>query len=566
MRNYKKITGFVLAVFLTTALSAQTDIEPEVISYFGGNGDDFGSSRNSWLDVLADGGWVMGGSSSSANYWTSENALFPTRPGLFAMTLTRFDAGGMPVYSTFFGGSSVDSFNSLSTLGDSVIIGGYTQSADYPTTEGSYEMEYPGMQSGVLSCLDTQGGLAWSTYFGGIGISRVIGVNVSTENAIFITGSTQDTTLATPGVHMEDFPDNQQASAYIARFDSNGGLVWCTYYDRGVGALSSSPDGSRIYIYGSTGSDLPAGTGTHQDSFGGGVLDAILSCFDAETGQLLWRTLFGGEADELIGNIDVGEDGRIFISGTVLSASGITTIGVHQEDLAGDYDGFLACFDPNGQQLWGTYFGGQGGETAPGVKVGASSAYITGRTDSPDGIAFGNPMEPSFSGSQGSYLASFDLLSGSLQYSTYLTSALSGNCNPSAVNALVDGKLLVAGTTAGSCLGSSTVNAWQPNYGGGDFDVWYAIYTENTLSAAGSTPKNDLHAFPIPAGEVLTIQGNHLEPNAAFVVYDLLGRQVMKGNLGISPTQLAVGHLPAGSYFLHLLGAENRQVTKFIKE
>lgn len=568
MKLRKQIIALLAAALLCGSLLGQTDIELVTASYFGGFGDDFlGDSRTVNVSPLSNGGWVQGGSTTSFNFWTSGNALIPTRPGPISMTVTRFDGDGNPNYSTFLGGSSLDNFSSLGLLGDSVVVGGSTQSSDYPVSAGAHETNYPGVPSGVVTCLNPQGGLAWSTYFGGgAGPSVVSGVHVSTQKAIFITGNTHDPELATVGVHMETFPPGQTASAYIARFNSYGDLEWCTYYDRGAFALSSSPDGSRIYTYASISNENPTGPGSHQEEYGGGLSDAFLACFDAETGMLIWETFFGGEGEEWIGGVEVAEDGLIYITGTTWSAEGISTPGAHQEARAGDTDAFLACFEPNGQLLWGTYFGGEGLESSNLPKLRASSLYLAGGTNSPEGITQGNPVEPNMLGTSSSYLTKWNRMDGTLEWATYIGSTPGGACSSAAVEVLADGKLLLTGSASGTCPGFITDDAWQTSFGGGELDIWYAIYSESTLSTANSTSESGLRAFPNPVRDVLTIVRSGLQANDAYTLFEISGRVVMQGILSGPQAQVSVGHLPAGIYLLRVDGREEVSTLKIVKE
>ena len=567
MKLKKQLIALLATALLCSGLSGQTDIELVTASYFGGVGTDSYKSSTRSTVGMGNGGWFMGCLTSSFDYWTSTDALIANRPGPVSMGITQFDQNGVPVYSTFLGGSNFDNFFSLDLLGDSILIAGVSESADYPISQGAHMDIYPGVVSGVLTCLDPEGGLAWSTYFGGAGgPSAITGVHVSSEKAIFIAGDTHDPDMATQGAHMDAFPPNQTSAAFLTRFDHNGSLEWCTYYDRETFTLSSSPDGSRIYTYGSTTNENPTSPGSHQDTYGGGLSDAFLACFDAETGMLIWETFFGGEGEEWIGGIEVAGDGLIYITGTTWSAEGISTPGTHQEVRAGDTNAFLACFEPDGQLLWGTYFGGEGFESSNLPKLRANSLYLAGGTNSPEGITQGNPVEPNMLGTSSSYLTKWNRMDGTLEWATYIGSTPAGNCSSAAVELLADGKLLLTGAASGTCPGFITDDAWQTSFGGGDFDIWYAIYSEGTLSTANSTAESGLRAFPNPARDVLTIARSGLQANDAYTLFDISGRAVMQGILSGPQAQVSVGHLPAGIFLLRVDGREEVSTLKIVKE
>ena len=568
MRYKKQLIASLAAALLCGGLSAQTDIELITASYFGGFGDEaIGSFDGRTSGVFQNGDVIVCGNSSSFDYWTSADALMPSRPGPAGIVTTRFNQDGIPVYSSFLGGSGIDSFTSMAMLNDSAVIAGNSGSADYPVTADAHEAEFPGNFTGVLTCLSPDGALAWSTYLGNQGYeAQTRGVHVSSEKAIYLSGASNDPNLATPGVHMDVLPFDEELSPYIARFDTEGALVWCTYYDRRVSRINSSPDGSLIYVFGQVPEGPDIGFDTHQQVYGGGASDAFLACFEAETGTLVWETYYGGEGEESIGGIEVAGDGLIYITGTTWPAEGISTPGTHQEVRAGDTDAFLACFEPDGQLLWGTYFGGEGFESSNLPKLKANSLYLAGGTNSPEGITFGNPVEPNMLGASSSYLTKWNRLDGTLEWATYIGSTPAGNCSSAAVELLSDGKLLLTGAASGNCPGFITADAWQTSFGGGDFDIWYAIYSESTLSTANSSLESGLRAFPNPVRDVLTIVRSGLQANDAYTVHDISGRVVMQGILSGPQAQLTVGHLSAGIYLLRVDGPEKVSTLKIVKE
>ncbi len=563
-----RIIGLAAAALFCGSLTAQTDVELIIASYFGGSGAEGGGERRVTATVpSADGGWTMGSTTSSFDYWVSDDALIANRPGPFAIALTRFDQNGTPIYSTFLGGSGQDTFTSLAGLGDSLIVAGSTSSADYPITEGAHDSVFPGDATGFLTCVDPEGGLVWSTYFGrDASANATKGVHVSADDFVYLTGITDDNTLGTPGVHMEVYPEEFFFGPYLARFDRNGNLDWCTYYARVIEGTGTSPDGTKIYAYSSTGDQGAISTPAHQPEFGGGESDAFLSCFDAETGTLLWETYYGGEGDDWIGGISVADDGLIYIAGITWSASAISTEGVHQMERSGDADAFLACFDSEGQQVWGTYFGGEGFETGNIPRIRGGAVYLAGFTNSQEGIAAGNPVEAVLLGPSSNYLSKFNRTTGTLEWATYIGSTQSGNCRFATAELLADERLLLTGSAAGACTEFITQDAWQPTYGGGNFDWWYAVYSENTVSTSVHMRHHGFSLFPNPTADAVTLKSQNVQEDGIFILHDISGRAVLQGTFRGSGTQIRTGHLPAGLYLLRAESAQGSAVIKLVKE
>jgi hypothetical protein len=136
-------------------------------TYIGGNGGEWGSSI-----ALDDAGnaYVTGETHSNE---------FPTTPGAYDTTLdqgyddmfvTKLSANGSSlVYSTFIGGDAGGDFAygiALDPVGNAYVTG-YTTSADFPTTPGTFDVSYDGNFDAVFATLSADGSsLLYGTYLG----------------------------------------------------------------------------------------------------------------------------------------------------------------------------------------------------------------------------------------------------------------------------------------------------------------------------------------------------------------------------------------------------------------
>ncbi len=75
-------------------------------------------------------------------------------------------------------------------------------------------------------------------------------------------------------------------------------------------------------------------------------------------GNIVWGTYFGGLSDDKINAIDIDNNNNIYIIGSTLSNINIATVGAFQENLAGSSDAFISKFTAAGTLVWSTYFGG----------------------------------------------------------------------------------------------------------------------------------------------------------------------------------------------------------------
>jgi hypothetical protein len=270
----------------------------------------------------------------------------------------------------------------------------------------------------------------------------------------------------------------------IADYDSSKKLVidpeieWGTYYGgSGTDGLSSVTTDAlgNVYACGITyGSDFLASGGFQNSNpaLMGGIAAAYLVKFDSE-GDRVWATYYSGGG--FTGAISVAVDSRqnVYMTGFTLDL-GLSFNGF-QNSYNGGTDAYLVKFNPAGERLWATYFGGSDGEVSRTVAIdNQDNVYITGRTFSSDlPVVNGYQETPGervgLSGD--AFLAKFNP-SGDLIWSTYYGSsegkfAFYVTCDH-LDNVFITGKTASA---AGIFL-----DGHQSEYGGGQSDAFLAKY------------------------------------------------------------------------------------------
>jgi Leucine-rich repeat (LRR) protein len=83
--------------------------------------------------------------------------------------------------------------------------------------------------------------------------------------------------------------------------------------------------------------------------------------------------------------------------------------------------------------------------------------------------------------------------------------------------------------------------------------------TLSNIVSVTFTANQKLQVFPNPAKDKLTIMG---EVNSAYVIFDALGRAILRGTLSDNQTDINVAHLPSGMYFIKVKDAS----VKFFKQ
>src|SRR5690606_12766226 len=158
---------------------------------------------------------------------------------------------------------------------------------------------FGGEQDGFIAKFDMDGNLLWSTFYGGDGVDYIHDVVVTTETDVVIYGYSESTTdIASENAYQSEYAG--QGDAFIARFSPTGERIWSTYY-------------------------------------GGPSLE-----------------LSGGS---VVKGLTIDENDHIYIRVDSESAEGISTPGAHKELLEYSSSNVLAQFSPDGELIWGTYFG-----------------------------------------------------------------------------------------------------------------------------------------------------------------------------------------------------------------
>lgn len=326
-------------------------------------------------------------------------------------------------WSTYYGGTMDENMNMGSIDGDptgNVYVSGFTNSTNNIATTGSHQATYTGLNDGFLSKFNTNGTLAWSTYYGGTGQDYGMGVVYDVTASVFLVGYSNSTSgIATTGSYQPALSGS--TDAFIAKFDSSGVRQWASYFggssaDQGL-AVALDISGN-AYLTGYTSSTTNIATaGSHQITRGGGQ-DAFLAKFSS-LGILVWSTYYGGSAADNGLALSTDSFNNIYLGGYTRSIADIATTGAYQVVFNGLDDGFVAKFDSSGVRQWGTYFGGNNNEKVYAIcNDGAGHFYISGYTYSTNGVATAGSHQSALAGVEDGFVGKFGI-SGNLIWATY---------------------------------------------------------------------------------------------------------------------------------------------------
>jgi RHS repeat-associated protein len=313
------------------------------------------------------------------------------------------------LYSTYLGGSAGDIAFAvrLDANGNAYVIG-QTVSPNFPTTPGAFQTAAGGNGDAFVSKFDATGKIVYSTYFGGNGQDIAFGGAVDSAGNTYIAGSTTSTNLVTTAGAPRAAYGGGGSDGFVAKLNPTGtALVYSTYlggsgYDA-ANAIGIDLSGN-AYVTGVTAStDFPATAGAYRATFNGGAVDGFVVKLSPTGTSLVYATYLGGSGADTGNSIAVDASGSAFITGQTNSSNFPTTPGAFQTAFGGGTanggDAFESQLNPAGSALvYSTYIGGSGDDSGgsialslagvPHVLVISNSANFPGQATASSAIAF----------------------------------------------------------------------------------------------------------------------------------------------------------------------------------
>lgn len=362
-------------------------------TYLGGSGPDEGRA----IAIDADG----------SVYVTGDNVggEFPITVGAFQTTVgplddpifvTKFDATGSLVYSTYLGGSF--SFGSMGdsayaiavdTVGNVTVVGS-TGLSTFPTTPGAFQTTYGGgpLDAFITKLNATGSALLYSTYLGTPDRDLATGIALDPSGNAYVAATTEGTADISSDILVVKLNPSGSALVYDAVFGGSG-------IDSSTAIVVDAA--GNVYVAGSTfSSDFPTTPNAFQPTSGGGCSitadscgDAFVSKINAAGNTLLYSTYLGGSGGERGNSIALDTAGNIYVTGgTNSSASRLRPFPISFEAVqtiygGGLFDAFVVKLNASGSLAYSTFLGGNEEERGTSLVLDASNnAYVTGFTRS----------------------------------------------------------------------------------------------------------------------------------------------------------------------------------------
>ena len=365
----------------------------------------------------------ISGTTSSANNIATSGSYRPNLVGTLSSFFSKFTSNGQLVWSTYYVsyGSSIvfavgdNTFLTNTSLtcdsNDNIFIISLTEE-DNQATANTFQFNRQTAKS-IVSKFSPLGERIWSSYYG-INESNLSGLCVN-ETGLYISGRSNSCTqpnsnyFATPNCYQSE-NYGECGVPFITKFNLIGQREWSTYFggnnilDDTIYKNSIKCFGTSIYFVGLTASNTNISTvGSFQESKDFYQCNYLIK-FNSN-GEKVWGTYYGLNILDnylaLQNKLDLDNVGNIIISGVTNFQNNISTPGCFQNSIVPvlstfNLDSYLIKFNPQGERLWGTYFGGVNPEYFASAVPYNDYFYLIGTTQSTIGISNSNGIQPNF--------------------------------------------------------------------------------------------------------------------------------------------------------------------------
>ena len=448
------------------------------------------------------------------------------------------------IFSTY-SGSFANNFGYTATFDrDGFLYSGSSAFGQgYPTTLGAYQTIHAGgdgLNDGIdmaLSKYDTTGTfLVWSTYLGGSSDELPHSLVVNGNDELFVYGTTSSANFPTtisafdrlfaggPALNLSNglganFPNG--TDIVLARLSADGSELLASTFIGGTGndGLNTAPGlkfnyadeirgevlldiNDNVYVASSTASsNLPTTANAAQATYGGGTQDGVLLKMDASLTTMIWCTYFGGSGADAVYNLELDDNGGIYIAGGTQSTNLPVSAGAFQSSFqGGTADGFVADISTDGDEITAcTYFGSQAYDQCYFADLDQNGdIYLFGQTQAPANTFIVNA--PYNVPNSGQFITKLDPALSTVLISTRFGQG-DGQPDISPTAFLVDycNKIYVSGwgSATGGALSTTglevTPDAYQGTTDGNDFylavfdidlsDLFYGTFFGGNISA-----------------------------------------------------------------------------------
>jgi hypothetical protein len=250
-----------------------------------------------------------------------------------------------------------------------IYVASTTNSSNFPTTPNAPQTTLQGGQDGVIVKLKADlTGLVWSTYFGGSSVDAAYSVKLDTLYNIFVCGATRSTNLPNTTGGFKPTSSGGD-DGFLAKLTNGGTFLQTTYIGTTqadqVFVLDFDPEGN-VYVVGQTFGAYPISPGVYNNGNSGQFIHKISNDL---TTSLLSTTIGKADGNPDISPTAflVNDCGNVYLTGwgsavggtTNLSTTGLTTTADAFDSSTDGNDFYIIILEKDFKsRLYATFFGG----------------------------------------------------------------------------------------------------------------------------------------------------------------------------------------------------------------
>lgn len=329
--------------------------------------------------------------------------------------LIKLNPLGAKIWGTYYGGSHHEGISSVAVDSNyNIYVVGSTNTFDTFASVGAFQSTKlsPGsLQNGFVAKFDSNGNRIWGTFYGGSLSDGFFYSDISNDGYLYCVGIHNSIdNIATPGSYQ---PTSSGHGGMIVKFDLNGDRIWGTYIADNCSVFRGKLKDDKIVISGVAYSDGLGTSGTMQENMlplpTGAILsgntNSYIAKFNIQSQQLVWGTYFF----EQISSFDMDSNENIIFSGATGINTGLTTPDGYMPTKGFYIKAYMIKLNNLGQKVWGTYYGGNGGEQVTRTKIDNNNdIYLFGNTyGSTTGIATPGAHQTTMGSNPDTYIAKF---------------------------------------------------------------------------------------------------------------------------------------------------------------
>ena len=298
----------------------------------------------------------------------------------------KLDSSGGYLWAKSVGASYSDTYGydiAVDSSGNVYAVGTFQDTVNFNPSGRAVNLSPGSGESTFVLKFDSSGNYVLARKYSGNSFAVATSIALDLEGNFLITGFFGGTADFDPGDGIANLNCSGMSDNFIAKYNGFGNYIWAKRIG-GSGndssEISTSIDASgHVFISGTFfGANFSPGEGaTTLNSAGSG--DIFISEYDS-TGTYLWAKRIGGTGFDYASSAGLDGNKNIlitgFFSGTVDFNPGAGTANLVS---AGNYEIFIAKYDPTGDHFWSRQLGGAGDDESVQLAVDAGgNAFITG--------------------------------------------------------------------------------------------------------------------------------------------------------------------------------------------